>query len=741
MKPKLILNLTAILLTLLAACSNLNGGQTGEPTPQVGITPAPSVESAMRTFLDAYKVEDFGSMYKNLTQAARDTLSLDDFSKRLKTDLDALNLVSVDYIITSTLTNPHTAQVAYHLIYHTSLLGDIQRDVVAQLSLEAGAWHVAWDDALILPELAGGNKLQADYKIPARGDIYDRNGNALVTEEDAISLGIVPSQIVPDQSSQLFFELEQLTGVAAGTIKVEYENYPQNPAYIPVGETTATAFHKRASVLSNYPGLWWFEYTGRYYQDGGVAPHVVGYTQYISPDNLAEYRRKGYSGAEKVGTSGVEAYGEEYLSGKRGASLYVVAPDGSIVSQLAQVDSQPSQSLYLTIDRDLQENVQAALGAFNGAVVVMERDTGRVLAMASTPGFDPNVFDPTNYNMTTGLNLLFNDNNQPLLNRAAQGTYPLGSVFKVVTMSAALQSGVFTSDSTYDCQYDFTELGASHILHDWTWQKCEEQKAADPTVTTCRVKPSGMLTLPEGLMRSCDPWFYHIGLTLFNQGLTTAVSDMASGFGLGKLTGIGQLDESAGVVPVPGDGVEATSLAIGQGNLQVTPLQVATFMAAVGNGGTLYRPQLFEKVVNANGDSTYTFSAEKNGSLPISTENLKVIQDAMRSVVDNPRGTAYARFAGLNIPVAGKTSTAETGFTNPHAWFAGFSLTNRQDRPDIAIAVFLENGGEGSAYAAPIFRRVVESYFYGRPQALYWWESAIGVTRTPTPTGTLTPVP
>lgn len=741
MKLKLIPNLAAILLTLLAACSNLNGGQTGEPTPQVGITPAPSVESAMHTFLDAYKVEDFGSMYKDLTQATRDTVSQDDFTKRLKANLDALNLVSVDYNITSTLTNPHTAQVAYHLIYHTSILGDIQRDVVAKLSLESGAWHVAWDDAMVLPELAGGNKLQVDYKIPARGDIYDRNGNAIVTEEDAISLGIVPSQIVPDDSGQLFFELEQLTGVSAGTIKAEYENYPQNPGYIPVGETTAAAFHKRASLLSNYPGLWWFEYTGRYYQDGGVAPHVVGYTQYISPDNLAEYRRKGYSGAEKVGTSGVEASGEEYLSGKRGATLYVVAPDGSIVNTLAQVDPQPSQSIYLTIDRDLQERVQAALGAFNGAIVVMERNTGRVLAMASTPGFDPNVFEPTNYNMSTGLSLLFNDNNQPLLNRAAQGTFPLGSVFKVITMAAALNSGVFTPESTYDCQYDFTELGASHILHDWTWEKCEEQKAADPTVTSCRVKPSGLLTLPQGLMRSCDPWFYHIGLTLFNQGLTTAISDMATGFGLGKLTGIGQLDESAGVVPVPGDGVEATSLAIGQGNLQVTPLQVADFMAAVGNGGTLLRPQLFEKVVNANGDNTFTFSSVTNGSLPISAENLKVIQDAMRSVVDNPRGTAYARFAGLNIPVAGKTSTAETGYTNPHAWFAGFTMANRDDRPDIAIAVFVENGGEGSAYAAPIFRRVVESYFYGRPQSLYWWESSIGVTRTPTPTGTLTPGP
>ena len=731
-----------LILTLLVACSPQNGGtQNTPPPPQVDVTPAPSVESAMQAFMDAWMVEDFSSMYGMLTQASRDTIPLEDFSKRISNALNAMNVASMEYSITSALTNPRTAQVAYRILYHSALLGDIQREPLAQLSLENGEWHVLWDDGLILPELQGGNTLQVDYRIPARGDIYDSSGNAIVTQADAISLGIVPVDINPEQSGLLFYELEQLTGVKAGTIGAAYEDYPDNPAYIPVGETTAERFNQRASVLSNYPGLWWFDYSARYYFDGGIAPHVVGYTQYISPENLDAYRRLGYSGSEKVGTSGVEKSGEEYLGGKRGASLYVVAPDGTILANLAKVDPQPAQSVYLTIDRDLQLNTQEALGAFNGAVVVLEKDTGRVLAMASTPGFDPNVFEPQNYNNTTGISDLFNNFNQPLINRAAQGTFALGSIFKIITMAAALETGAFTPESTYDCQYDFTELGASHILHDWTWEKCEQQKAADPDVTTCTVKPSGILTLPEGLMRSCDPWFFHIGLTLFNNGLGTAISDLAKGFGLGAPTSIGQIEESAGVVPEPGDGVEATSLAIGQGNLQVTPLQVANFLAALGNGGTLYRPQVFEKVENINGTATLSFTPEKIGSLPVSAENLKVIQDAMISVVKNPRGTAYARFSGLSIPVAGKTSTSETGFADPHAWFGGYTMANREDKPDIAVVVFVENGGEGSAYAAPIFRRIVESYFYGRPQTVYWWESSIGTTRTPTLPATETPTP
>lgn len=739
MKKSTWLNIL-LMLMMLAACSPLNGIiQQTNPPPQIDTTPAPSVESAMQGFMDAWMVEDFVAMYPKLTQASRDTIPLEDFTSRVKNALNAMNVASMEYNITSTLTNPLTAQVAYHITYHSSLLGDIQREPLAQLSLENGEWHILWDDGLILPELKGGNKLQVDYRFPARGDIYDRNGNAVVTQADAISLGIVPSEIIPDQSGLLFYELEQLTGVKAGTIGAEYDNYPTNPGYIPVGETTAEKFNKRASVLSNYPGLWWFDYTARYYFDGGIAPHVVGYTQYISQENLDAYRKLGYSGTEKVGTSGVEQSGEQYLAGKLGATLYVVAPDGAILSSLAKVDPQASQSIYLTIDRDLQQNTQQALGAFNGAIVVLERNTGRVLAMASTPGFDPNFFEPYNYNNYTGLSNLFNNYNQPLINRAAQGTYPLGSIFKIISMAAALESGAFTPESTYDCQYDFTELGATHILHDWTWQKCEEEKAADPNVSSCRVKPSGVLTLPEGLMRSCDPWFFHIGLTLYNQGSTSAISDMAKGFGLGSATGIQQIEESAGVVPVPGDGVEATSLAIGQGNLQVTPLQVAAFVAALGNGGTLYKPQIFEKVITVNQEITLSFNPEKNSSLPVKPENLKVIQDAMISVVKNPRGTAYNRFLGLNISVAGKTSTSETGFTDPHAWFAGYTMENRDDKPDIAIAVFVENGGEGSYYAAPIFRRIVESYFFGRPQSVYWWESSIGVTRTPTPPATQTP--
>jgi penicillin-binding protein 2 len=243
-------------------------------------------------------------------------------------------------------------------------------------------------------------------------------------------------------------------------------------------------------------------------------------------------------------------------------------------------------------------------------------------------------------------------------------------------------------------------------------------------------------------MRSCDPWFYHIGYTLYNTGQTSAITDMAKGFGLGQLTNIEQVEEEPGLIPVPTDGLNATSLAIGQGNMLVTPLQVADFIAAIANGGTLYRPQLVESIQPVAGDPTQVFRPEARGTLPIKQETLQAIQEGMRAVAQNKRGTAYARLGTFAIPTAGKTGTAESGAADPQAWFAGYSLADNPDKPDIAVVVIVEKQGEGSVWALPIFKRVMEIYFFGSPQSVYPWETTFGtidpeygviVTPTPTP--------
>jgi penicillin-binding protein 2 len=258
-----------------------------------------------------------------------------------------------------------------------------------------------------------------------------------------------------------------------------------------------------------------------------------------------------------------------------------------------------------------------------------------------------------------------------------------------------------------------------------------------------KTQPSGKLNLPQGLIRSCNPWFWHIGLDLYNRGMVTTISDMARAFGLGSKTGI-EIDEETGQIPDPASQIDATNLAIGQGATQVTPLQVARFVAAVGNGGYLFEPKVVERIAPLEGEPTYVFTPTLSSRLPLSDTLLTVVQDAMVNVVSNPRGTAYyvlnPFISSYNIPIAGKTGTAESGVSEPHAWFAGYTFAEREGKPDIAVVVLVETIGEGSEYAAPIFRRVMELYFLGNPQVKYPWEARIGVVASPTPEPTETPL-
>lgn len=692
------------------------------PTPQILTTRPPDARVTVEAYLAAWQAETYDTMYDLLTSVGQSAISREDFNALYKKTAINLTLKTLDYEILSTLVNnPESAQVAYRVTFHTAMVDDLSRDISMNLSIENGAWRVQWDDGLILPEMHGGNRLVMQYSIPSRGNIYDSEGNALVAETDAYSLAIWPGKI--ENEGGMLSLLTDLTGRTKASIKASYE-YAGADWYIPVGEAPAAEVDARMKTLEQVGGIIYDRYTTRYYFNGGIAPNVVGYVQPIPAEEIDQYRRAGYSGGEKVGMAGLEKWGEDYLAGQRGAALYVVDPGGNIITRLGQTDPRPAKNIYTTLDKTLQLNAQRALEGFNGAIVVLERDTGRILAMASSPGFDPNLFDPANSNSGYQLAEVFNPQEGRLINRAAQSTYPLGSVFKIVTMSAALESGLFTAEDKYECGLEFTEL-AGVTLYDWTYDKGKPA--------------SGTLTLPEGLMRSCNPWFWHIGLIVYQQKGGKLLPDMARGFGLGSPTGVEQIDENPGSISDSTGEGDSVQLAIGQGTMLVTPLQVATFVAAVGNGGTLLRPQIIEKIADQDGNPTISFNVEERGKLPITPENLATVQAAMNLVVANPRGTAYRTFSGVSVKLYGKTGTAQNPNGKPHAWFAGYTDAKISGKPDIAMVVFVENGGEGSEVAAPIFRRVLSYYFFNTPGPLYPWESDYFVTKTPTDLYTHTP--
>jgi penicillin-binding protein 2 len=733
-----------LIIIFLSACvsggdgvPSIFGGPTSTPLPtaSAGITPAPDENAAITQYLEALQLDDFETMYSMLTQASRDAVTLEDFSKRWNDALNNMSAAEIEFTINSSQKGPYHAEIGYSVTYHTVLAGDIQRNILLRMANEDNQWKIVWDEAQILPELAGGNILRMDYNIPARGDIYDQKGQPIVTQSDAFAFGIQTDLIDPDMRGALTTELGLLCGF--DPLNIEDQIDASGPGwYLPMCEGTRDEAQRLLSI--NPGGLVVAEYNSRYYFDTGLAPQAVGFTQFISPEQLNEYRRLGYNGSEKIGQSGIEKWAEEYLAGQHGGTLQVVAPDGQIISTLGQTSPQPADSVYLTIDRNMQANAQSALEFFRGAIVIMEVDTGRVIAMASSPDFDPNAFDPTNEANYGNIS----DFNEPLLNRAAQGQYPLGSVFKVITMSAALESGLYTKDSPYDCQYEFTKLSGIPPLHDWTWQHCQDALAVGQACNSSSEIPSGLLTLQEGLMRSCNPYFWEIGWDLFtNWQRGSDIANMARGFGLAAKTGIDQIEEASGQILDPTTELDAVNQAIGQGDVQVTPLQVATFMAAIANGGTLYRPQLVERIQPVNGDPLLVFKPEARGVLPPRSENLDILREALLMVTQSSRGTATFNLRGLQFDVAGKTGTAESGNGLSHAWFAGYTLNEENTGlPDIAIAVIVENIGEGSEYAVPLFRAMVESYYYGSPARPFYDFGQIGYPPyTPTPFGVPAP--
>ncbi|MGA9398301.1 MAG: penicillin-binding transpeptidase domain-containing protein [Anaerolineaceae bacterium] len=716
-----------ITILLVTGCNLNGGGKTLQP-PGVTVKSRPDPQIVGENYLKYWQDDNYSGMYALLTEISQDAITAEEFEKVYHDAVVSLTLKNLDYTVLSVLRDPNNSQVQYKVTFHTNLLGEIEREMTMNLSMENNTWRVQWDQALILPELHGGNKLSLVYDIPSRGNIYDKKGNTLVAQTDAYSVGVMSDQIVPEQENGLLDQLYKLIGISTENLRTLI--YNSQPGYVAIGEAPKEEVDKRSSVLLGFGGMVLREFSARYYYDGGIAPQSIGYVLSIPQDRLDEYQRNGYQGNEKIGDVGLERWGEPYLAGEHGATLYVMDANGQPITRIAEKNRSPSQSITTTIDKDLQDKIQKSFGNYRGAAVVLERDTGRILAIVSAPGFDPNIFEPTNYNNVLLTNIL-NDPELPLYNRAAQGVYPLGSVFKIITMSAALESGAFTVDSEYDCQYFFTELDG-FTGEDWTYAK--------------EKPPSGMLTLPQGLMRSCNTYFYHIGYYLYETlGYTGDVADMARGFGLGSPTGIVELTEDPGSIPDATSAYDAVQMAIGQGAMLVTPLQVARFVAAVGNGGTLYRPQLVEKITTIDNIESLVFTPETQGTLPVKAETLKAVQDAMKSVIYDKRGTAYYVLANLPYKLAGKTGTATTptGGGNSHAWFAGYTDENRPNQPDIAVVVLIENGGEGSEMAAPLFRRIVQLYFSDNknPGRSMPWEASPYVIASPTPLVTDTLVP
>jgi penicillin-binding protein 2 len=684
-KKSLLLICLFIVACAAGACS---GKAMPQPTPQPTVdTSRPPAEPVAQAFLDAWQRADYNTMYNLVSVDTQARLSPEAFTNRYTAAQSTATAQFVRAQLRSALQEGDQLNANYHVEWDTALFGTLKADQGMTLTLENNEWRVQWDDGLIWPDLASGGQFQIQYQIPRRANIYDREGKGLAVDGKIVTVGVIPGEIKDEAT--LLAGLSPILNLSPEDIKAKYASAKPD-WFVPLGDIPFDVSQANAAVLKS-PGVQLRESAQRVYK--GIAPHVVGYIAQITADNLQEWKDRGYRGDEWVGATGLEAWGEPYLAGTHGGTLTVISADGTSVKTLADQPATPSRSIYTTIDRKMQEATDKILAGHKGAIVVMNPKTGEILAMSSYPSYDPNALINQYAVQPTG--------EQSFLNRATQGAYPPGSTFKPVTMAAGMEVGGYTATSSFFDPGFWEGFGAAFRKVCW--------------LTTGH----GNIDLQDGLSASCDTVFYEVGKTLQEKD-PNALPTIARGFGLGHTTGITGVTEVAGLIPdpawkqqnssqawVPGDTV---NMAIGQGDVQATPLQMASLYAAIANGGTLYRPRVVQKIGSNNEPPEEVWQPEVMGKLPVSATTLKAIQDGLHGVIVSPRGTAGFVFKGFPKSVAGKTGTAETGGPNDvsHAWFAAYAPF---EDPEILVLVFLENGGQGSYNAAPLARNVLEAYY------------------------------
>jgi len=609
------------------------------------------------------------------------------------------------------------------------------------LILVARLWQIQIIRGDFYYVLADRNRFRLVSIEALRGVIYDRWGKLLARNTPSYTVEVVPADLPEDEEErrQILTKLSGLLAVpltrAGGRasppksspgleelIEAGFKT-PYKPVVIKRRVDRDTAFIIQEEHLS-LPGVRVRIEPVREYISSTLFSHIIGYVGPIPREKVKEYKAQGYDpSSDKVGLTGLEMTFESYLRGHKGRKHIEVDAAGREVRVIGKPDPPvPGYNLYLTIDFELQKAVKEALekgmarvGSKSGVAIVMDPNNGQILAMVSLPSYDNNLF-------ARGISeeeyrRLQEDPSHPMVNHAISGQYPPGSTFKIVPAIAALEEGIVDEKTLIQCD---------GIL--WLPNKYfpDDPSLAQPFYCWIHKhgKGHGPLNVVEAIVHSCDIFFYEVagGYKDF-QGLgLETLTYYARLFGFGEKTGIDLPGESKGLVPtarwkrlnyaeswVTGD---TYNIAIGQGFLLATPLQVLNATAVIANGGTLYRPQLVYKIVDAEGQVVKEFEPQVIRKIPISEKNLALVRRGMREAVT--RGTAWlANFP--DIAIAGKTGTAEfpgprdaRGNLPTHAWFTAFAP---YDDPKIAVVVFIEGGGEGSEVAVPVAAEIIRYYF------------------------------
>lgn len=689
-----------LLLTL--ACVVLCGcSRSSRPVTRAS---APTVSThaidAARHFLSLWQMGHYTDMYRLLSSESQQALPEERFVSRFQEIANEATITATQIELVDTRQRDSDSYT-YTITYQTSLFGAIKQQNSLPLVHEA-EWRVKWSPSLIFTQLTDSTLVRLVVDAPARGAILDRNGQPLASNGTVATVGtskglMQSTDKVPDPNAAIA-ALSQALAVPESTIRSRLADSNLGPdSFIPLATLPYDTPAARRAEIERIPGALIEDRPQRVYPHGALAAQTLGYVGAITADQLTKLRQSGYQEGDVLGQTGLEAAFETVLRGKAALGLDAITQDGRVAAQIAHREGAPAVDVVTSLDPVAQQAAETALGDRTGTVVVLDPRDNSVLALASHPSFDPNQ-------LVSGLSSeqfqrLQNDPARPFLNRPLLATYAPGSTFKVVTAAAGLEQGGYSPTSMLPCTPVWYGLGPDNPKKNWT---------------TADNEP---LTIAQGLMRSCDPVFYEIGLRLYQRDPNLLTREAAD-FGAGKPTGINGLDEASGIDPgpdwkhqmlhqpwYPGDSV---NMSIGQGYLTMTPIQIANMFSAIAQGGNLRAPLLVREIRRAGnaGPPQQQFATKEIGHLPLSASTLAVIREGMRLVVQDPRGTAYSVFAGSGLDAAGKSGTAEEGGNLNHVLFAAYAP---RSAPQAVVVAILDRGEFGSVEAGPITRDVLKA--------------------------------
>lgn len=538
--------------------------------------------------------------------------------------------------------------------------------------------------------------------IPAqRGEIFDRNNDEpLVINVDSFAVNVIPAELDDDQLNMVAERLDKLLPMTSSEILLKIPPQYRN-LYQPVEIKSGVAFDtitRIAEHIEDYPGVSWQSKPIRRYLETDSLVHLIGHVGSITNEELQVLYNEGYSINSVIGKSGIEKKYDQLLRGKNGRRYNVVDVRGRQVGTGDMTEEPPEngKNLVLTVDRQIQKLAEEALGQRMGSAIVMKPSTGEILAMVSYPWYDPNEFYTDRSDQAYRSYAL--DPQHPFLNRAIQSRYAPASTFKIIMSTAALE------EEAIDPQKEI-------VCHGSLWVGNREFKCHVP-------EGHGPMNLKSGFAESCNVYFYTLGLNYL--GIDTIVK-YAKQFGFGEYTGIDVQGEVKGLVPTPAwkdrthnstwVGGDTVNTSIGQGFLNVTPIQMANMVAMVTNEGVVYKPHIMKEVHDPiNGQVIETIEPQVLRTSTIRKETFKEVQRNMRYAITD--GTAEVVITTEAVKIAGKTGTGEAGYEESwNAWFAAYGPYDAPPEDQVVVVTMVEGGNEWEWWAVRAANIIFQGIF------------------------------